>query len=140
MASMQIGGLLRLLDGGAEPITIGGPFGEWCDTWIRPWVDDHLAIDGEAVRSWAGADIDLTRPLTSAAIVAAAGADERIAAHVGGFMSMTALPGSLAPAEPLARAVYESGWRPPFSSGPTRDELVELVTAALPEPRQARSA
>ncbi len=46
---------------------------------------------------------------------------------------MTELPASLAPAEPLARAVYESGWRPPLSDGPTRDELVELLRAATTE-------
>ena len=72
MASMQIDGLLHLLDGGADPTTIAAPFGAWCDRWIRPWVQDHLAIDAEAVLRWQGADIDLTQPLTSAAIVAAA--------------------------------------------------------------------
>jgi hypothetical protein len=43
---------------------------------------------------------------------------------------MTALPETLRPAEPLARAVYEQGWRPPYSAGPTRDELVEVVERA----------
>ena len=85
------------------------------------------------MRSWQGADIDLTRPLTSAAIVAAGRADARIAPLLGGFLAMTELPASLAPAEPLARAVYESGWRPPLSDGPTRDELVELLRAATTE-------
>ena len=134
MASMQIDGLLHLLDGGADPLTVATPFGAWCDTWIRPWVEDHLAIDAEAVRSWQGADVDLTQPLTSAAIVAAAQADERIAPHLGGYMGMTELPASLAPAEPLARAVYESGWRPPTSEGPTRDQLVDLLRAAVTNP------
>ncbi|MET0144437.1 MAG: FAD-dependent oxidoreductase [Ilumatobacteraceae bacterium] len=131
MASMQIDGLLRLLDDGAEPTTVATPYGEWCDVWIRPWVQDHLTVDAEVVASWQGADIDLTRPLTSAAIVAAARADERITRHLGGFLAMTQLPASLAPAEPLARAVYESGWRPPVSEGPTRDELVDLIDAAV---------
>lgn len=40
---------------------------------------------------------------------------------------MTALPETLRPAEPLARAVYENGWRPPYSPGPTRDELVDII-------------
>jgi 2-polyprenyl-6-methoxyphenol hydroxylase-like FAD-dependent oxidoreductase len=130
-ASMQITGLLQLLDGGADPITIAAPFGAWCDTWIRPWVEDHVAIDGEAVRTWQGADIDLGQPLTSAAIVAAAQADARIAPLLGGFLGMTELPASLAPAEPLARTVYESGWRAPFSEGPTRDELADLLEATV---------
>jgi 2-polyprenyl-6-methoxyphenol hydroxylase-like FAD-dependent oxidoreductase len=129
MASMQIGGLLHLLDRGVAPATVATPFGGWCDTWIRPWVEDHLAIDAEAVRAWQGADIDLSRPLTSAAIVAAAQADVRIGPLLGGFLGMTQLPASLAPAEPLARDVYLSGWRAPLSEGPTRDELVDLLRA-----------
>jgi hypothetical protein len=98
MASMQIDALLRLLDGGTEPVTVADQFGAWCDAWIRPWVDDHFAIDAEAVQRWQGRDIDLTAPLTSAAIVAAAQVDTRIAPYMGGYLGMTALPGSLAPA------------------------------------------
>ncbi len=131
MASMQIAGLLEFLDAGADPATLADAFGAWCDTRVVPWVEDHLAIDAESVRRWQGHDVDLTQPLTSAAIVAAAKADARIEPHVGSFVSMTALPASLAPAEPLARAVYESGWRPSPADGPTRDELVALLTAPL---------
>lgn len=79
--------------------------------WMRPWVDDHIAIDGEAVRLRQGHDVDLAVPLTSAAIVAAAQADAGIAMHIGGYLGMTALPASLRPVEHLARAVYDSGWR-----------------------------
>jgi 2-polyprenyl-6-methoxyphenol hydroxylase-like FAD-dependent oxidoreductase len=130
MASMQIDAILRLLDAGADPVSIAEPFGAWCDMWMRPWVDDHIAIDGEAVRLWQGHDVDLAVPLTSAAIVAAAQADAGIAMHIGGYLGMTALPASLRPAEYLARAVYDSGWRQPYSAGPTRNELVEMLEAA----------
>ena len=44
---------------------------------------------------------------------------------------MLAPPSSLDPVEPLARAVYESGWRAPFTPGPNRAELREIVAAAL---------
>jgi hypothetical protein len=44
---------------------------------------------------------------------------------------MLELPSCLDPVEPLARAVYESGWRPAYSAGPNRDELVDLVRAVL---------
>ena len=87
-------------------------------------------MDGEAVRTWQGADIDLSAPLTSAAIVAAAAVDEHIGPHLAGYLAMTELPASLAPAEPLARAVYQSGWRPPLSDGPTRDQLIELLRSS----------
>jgi hypothetical protein len=46
------------------------------------------------------------------------------------YVTMTALPTTLAAAEPLARAVYETGWRPPHADGPTRDQLVEVISAA----------
>ncbi len=75
IASMQIAALLELHDAGADPATIADPFGAWCDTWIVPWVEDHLAMDAGSVRRWQGNDIDLTQPLTSAAIVEAAKAD-----------------------------------------------------------------
>jgi hypothetical protein len=140
MASMQIGAMLQLLDAKAELDTIAEPFGAWCDTWIRPWVDDHLANDGEAVRLWQGHDIDLAAPLTSAAVVSAAAAEPRIGLHVGGYLAMSELPSSLTPAEPLARPVYEAGWRPPFSEGPTRDELVELIRYAATGPSTGISA
>jgi hypothetical protein len=44
---------------------------------------------------------------------------------------MLQLPSCLEPVEPLARAVYETGWRPGFTPGPTRRELRDIVTAAL---------
>jgi 2-polyprenyl-6-methoxyphenol hydroxylase-like FAD-dependent oxidoreductase len=131
MASMQIAALLALLDGGADPETVAEPFGAWCDEQIQPWVADHIANDDVAVERWQGAELDLSRPLTSMAILAAAEVDPRIYQHAGAFMSMIALPDSLAPAEPWARAVYESGWRPAFSEGPTRNELVAVVEGAL---------
>ena len=76
--------------------------------------------------------MDPSGPLTSAAIVAAGRVDERILELAAAFTTMTAPPSSLAPAEPLARAVYASGWRPPFSAGPTRDELVAVIDS-MPE-------
>jgi hypothetical protein len=129
---------LQLLDTGTDPATVAEPFSRWCDAWIRPWVDDHLAMDGEAVRLWQGHDIDLTMPLTSTAIVAAAPAEPRIARYLGGYLAMTELPTSLAPAEPLARDVYRSGWRPPYTEGPSRSELVDLLRAATASHSKSR--
>jgi 2-polyprenyl-6-methoxyphenol hydroxylase-like FAD-dependent oxidoreductase len=126
MASLQIGALLHLLDAGADPATIAQPFGQWCDRWVRPWVEDHLANDAETLRRWHGQNVDLDGPVSSAAIVAAALADPRIGGHLDGYLAMTELPSSLAPAEVLARSVYRSGWRLPVDDGPTRDELVAL--------------
>ena len=45
---------------------------------------------------------------------------------------MTVLPETLRPAEPMARAVYQAGWRPTYAPGPTRDELVDVIRVAVP--------
>ena len=132
MACMQVTALLGLLDEGADPSTVAEPFGAWCDHAIEPWVADHIAIDGGMVRRWQGEDLDLSIPLTSDLIAAAVEADPRIGQHAGGYFAMTALPETLRPAEPLARAVYQDGWRPTYAPGPTRDELVDVIREAVP--------
>ncbi len=132
MACMQVAALLTLLDEGAHPPAVAEPFGAWCDDAIEPWVADHLAIDGGMVRRWQGEDLDLSIPLTSDLIAAAVEADPRIGQHAGGYFAMTALPETLRPAEPLARAVYQDGWRPTYAPGPTRDELVDAIRVAVP--------
>ena len=127
MACLQIEALLRLLDAGAEPVTVAAPFDAWCTENIRPWVADHIAIDGGMERRWQGEDIDLTVPLTSDLVADAVQAEPRIAPYAAGYFMMTDLPSVLEPAEPLARAVYETGWRPPLAEGPSRDELVTII-------------
>ena len=131
MAFTQVDALLRLLDDGADPGSIAEPFGAWCDQQIRPWVEDHIAIDDEAVARWQGAALDLTRPLSTERICEAAQADPRIHEYAGPYFAMTALPDCLQPAEPLARAVYETGWRAPYAPGPSRDQLVEVIDGAM---------
>jgi 2-polyprenyl-6-methoxyphenol hydroxylase-like FAD-dependent oxidoreductase len=128
MACMQITALLALLDQGADPSTVAEPFGTWCDHNIEPWVADHIAIDGGMVRRWQGEDLDLSVPLTSDLIAAAVEADPRIEPFAAGYFAMTALPETLRPAEPMARAVYQDGWLPAYAPGPTRDELVDVIS------------
>jgi 2-polyprenyl-6-methoxyphenol hydroxylase-like FAD-dependent oxidoreductase len=132
MACMQVTALLGLLDGGADPTTVAEPFGAWCDHAIEPWVADHIAIDGGMVRRWQGDDLDLSIPLTSDLIAAAVEADPRIGQHAAGYFAMTALPETLRPAEPLAREVYQGGWRPAYAPGPKRDHLVNVIRGAAP--------
>jgi hypothetical protein len=127
MAFTQVDALLRLFDEGADPGSVARPFGAWCDKFIRPWVEDHIAIDSEAVARWQGAVLDLTRPLSTERICEAAQGDPRINEYAGPYFAMTALPSCLQPAEPLARAVYETGWRAPYAAGPTRDQLVKVI-------------
>jgi hypothetical protein len=128
---MQIRQLFALLDDGTGPALVAEPFDRWCEEQMLPWVLDHLRMDDDLVRRWEGGDVDLTQPLPSDLVMAAAAVDPRIAGAMPGYLTMLELPTCLDAVEPLARTVYESGWRPPKSPGPTRDELVGLVGAAL---------
>ena len=132
MTCMQVSALLELLDDGADPVSIAKPFGMWCDAHMEPWVADHIAIDEGAARRWRGEDIDLDRPLTSDLIAAAIPADPRIGQYAFGYFTMTELPESLRPAEPWARAAYETGWRSPFDKGPHGAELLDIVRTSAP--------
>ena len=128
---LQVRRLLALLDSGADPALVGEPFDAWCEEAMLPWVADHVAMDTDAVRRWGGGDVDLTRRLPSDLILAAASQDPGIGPATGGYLSMLELPACLDPAEPLAHAVYVSGWRPAFAPGPTRAELRAIVAQAL---------
>jgi 2-polyprenyl-6-methoxyphenol hydroxylase-like FAD-dependent oxidoreductase len=128
---MQVRELLAIVDSGTDLRLVGEPFDAWCEQNMLPWVLDHTYMDGDLVRRWQGGDVDLTRRLPSDLILAAADVDPRINEMTPGYFGMFRLPSSLDPAEPLARAVYETGWRPSYSPGPGRDELVDLVSGAL---------
>ena len=88
-------------------------FDAWCTDNIAPWFDDHVYWDADLARRWAGGDVDLSRPLPSDLIVAAAEADPALFPLVGPYLGMRALPASLDAAQPRAREIYASGWRPP---------------------------
>jgi 2-polyprenyl-6-methoxyphenol hydroxylase-like FAD-dependent oxidoreductase len=128
---VQIRRLLALLDGGQEPACVAEPFDAWCEENMRPWVADHVAMDVDTVRRWEGGDVDVSRRLPSDLILAAGAADPAILRGTGGYVSMLELPSSLDPVEPLARAVYETGWRAASPPGPNRRELREIVAEAL---------
>ena len=129
---MQAQKLLALLDEHQPDfVACSLEFDRWCAENIKPWFTDHVYWDAELIRRWSGHDIDLTRPLPSDLIMAATEVDPEMRKVVGPYMAMRALPASLAAVEPRAREIYASGWRPPVPEGPTRDELVELITATV---------
>lgn len=129
---MQAQRLVHLLDEHRRDfISCSLEFDHWCAENIKPWFSDHVYWDAELIRRWSGHDVDLTRPLPSDLIMAATEIDPEMLKVVGPFMAMVALPASLAAVEPRAREIYASGWRPPVPDGPTRDELVELITAVV---------
>jgi 2-polyprenyl-6-methoxyphenol hydroxylase-like FAD-dependent oxidoreductase len=127
---MQAQHLVSLLDHAAGLETVTHEFDRWCTERIRPWFDDHLAGDAAQLRRWAGEDVDLSRPLTSGLIVEAAEADPGLMRVVGPYLAMEALPATLAAAEPRAREIFASGWRPPTPPGPTGAELAALIKGA----------
>ena len=116
-------------------------FDQWCAGQIKPWFDDHVYWDADLIRRWSGQDVDLTRPLPPDLIMAAAQADPEIAKAAGPYQAVLALPGSLKAVQARARDIYATGWRPPAPPGPTRDELVDLITApASPHNHPAQDA
>jgi 2-polyprenyl-6-methoxyphenol hydroxylase-like FAD-dependent oxidoreductase len=125
---LQVRELLRLLDDSPWDLAhLTLAFDAWCTDNIAPWFEDHVYWDAELIRRWAGADVDLTRPLPSDLIVAATEADPALFPLVGPYLGMQALPSSLDAARPRAAEIYASGWRPPIPDGPTRDELADLI-------------
>ncbi|GAT10553.1 NAD(P)/FAD-dependent oxidoreductase [Mycolicibacterium novocastrense] len=129
LALMQGRELMRILDHCGDDIGCATiEFDKWCFDNIRPWYEDHCYADAERMRRWSGHDVDLTRPLPPDLIVAAAEADPQLGDIVGPYAAMDALPDTLRAAEPRARKVYESGWRPTPAAGPRRDELIEAAS------------
>ena len=125
LALMQARELIRTLDQHRADIDCATiEFDRWCDDHIRPWFDDHRDVDADRMRRWAGGDVDLHRRLPSDLIVAAAEADPALRDIVGPYASMDALPASLAPAEPRARAIVRSG--------------LAALRSGRPDPRRAQ--
>ncbi len=125
---MQARAFVRLLaehDGDVPAATLA--FDEWCTRWIKPWYDDHMAWDPDEIALLSGADVDLSRPLTSGWITAAVEADPSLMSVAGPYFGMFALPETLTAIEPRARAIYETGWRPAVPAGPTAGDLAELI-------------
>jgi hypothetical protein len=127
LALMQSRALIWLLDEhGRDYYTSTASFDQWCLDNIKPWFDDHAYVDAQRLRRWAGHDVDLSRPLPSDVIVDAADADPWLRPLVAGYQIMDALPASLAIAEPRARQIYATDWRPTVPAGPSVEDLVEL--------------
>jgi flavin-dependent dehydrogenase len=128
---LQAQHLIRLLgDHGRDLTSCSLAFDQWCARHIKPWFDDHVRWDTDLIRRWSGQDVDLTRPLPSDLIIAAAAADPELMNVTGPFLAMLTLPGSLDAIQARAREIYAGGWRPPIPDGPSREELASLVGAA----------
>ena len=128
----QCEALLSLLDHDPDDLEgVGLAYDAWATDEMLPWVDDHIHIDAARVERWSGRDVYRDSRLPSDAILAAAEVRPEIMAHAGGYLQMAELPVSLRAAEPVAREVYDGGWRPAYSPGPGRDELCAIIAQAL---------
>ena len=125
LALRQAGALVDLLDRN-DIDSAAAAFDSWCTDNVQPWFDDHRHSDADRARRWGGGGIDLGTRLPSDLIVAAADVDERVRSAIAGYAAMDDPPSSLDAVEPLARAWYADGWRPPRPDGPTRDELATV--------------
>lgn len=136
---LQTNRLLHLIDAHpTDPAAASRAFDNWCTDNIKPWFDDHVHWDADLTRRWSGHDIDLTRPLPSDLIMAATDVDPTMLKVVGSYMGMNALPTTLSAVQARAHEIYASGWRPPVSDGPTRDELVDLITPLADHARSSK--
>ncbi len=127
---LQVTEALRLVDRhGTDVVAVGEELDAWCEAQMRPWVEDHVAMDEALRRQWTGEQLDLTGRVPSHLVLAAAQVDPTIMRAAGPYLAMTELPSCLDPVQPLARAVYATGWRPPYADGPSRAELAALVAA-----------
>ncbi len=126
---LQVRELLRLVDQDHEKdlVSLTESFDDWCEANMRPWVEDHIHIDEQQRRRWAGGDVDLTTRLPSDLVLAAAEVDPEIEEGAFPYTSMLGSPASLDTVEPRARAMYARGWRPTPAPGPSRHELVEIL-------------
>jgi 2-polyprenyl-6-methoxyphenol hydroxylase-like FAD-dependent oxidoreductase len=115
-------------------------FDQWCATNIRPWFTDHVYQDSQLLRRWAGEDVSLIQPLPSDLICAAADMAPELRKVTGPYQAMMTLPASLAAAEPRARDVYASGWRPPVPDGPAHAELADIIRRACQPASRPASA
>jgi 2-polyprenyl-6-methoxyphenol hydroxylase-like FAD-dependent oxidoreductase len=124
---LQARELLRLLQ--EDMNTAAARFETWCEQHIRPWYEDHVYWDATQLARFRGAGINVDARIPSDVICAAAEVDPQIAPAVGPYQAMAAPPAILRPMEERARAVLRNGWMPQLAAGPTRDELVELISA-----------
>jgi 2-polyprenyl-6-methoxyphenol hydroxylase-like FAD-dependent oxidoreductase len=105
-------------------------FDQWCTDSVAPWVRDHIGMDSARLARRGGAALDLGRPLPSDLVLAAASQDPGIARAMQPYLAMDAGPATLDVLQGPARRVFETGWRPAYAEGPTRDELARIVSSS----------
>ncbi len=112
---------------GSDFEAVARDFDQWCTANMRPWFDDHVALDAGQLSRWRSEGIDFAKPLPSDLICSLAEVDPSVMPIVGGYRAMLAGPSVLAQIEERARANLRAGFRPAVPDGPTRDDLVDRI-------------
>jgi 2-polyprenyl-6-methoxyphenol hydroxylase-like FAD-dependent oxidoreductase len=127
---MQVQRLLHALDEhGRDFTSVSLEFDSWCNEAMKPWFDDHVRWDADLISRWHGEAIDFSRPLASDLICSLADLDPSVMPVVGAYWGMLADPSVLSSIEQRAREALQSGFRPSVPPGPTRDELIDLISS-----------
>ncbi len=127
---LQARELVSILGSTTDPVEAADTFGSWSLAAMKPWVDDHVAIDTWQRRRWQGEETDDGGPLPSHVVAGLLEDDPDALPAMFPYFGMLAGPSSLDPLQPLARARYDAGARPALADGPSRDELVALAERA----------
>ncbi len=104
---------------------------EWSTREVRPWWADHVAIDESLHRRWRGEAPDPDGFVTTDLVAEAAEELPALMAELGPYFAMLALPTILGSARERVRELVRGGWVPAYSPGPTRDELLAVMRAAV---------
>ena len=106
---------------------LAGQFDAWCTANIRPWYEDHRHADAAMLYRMGGGDIDAEARIPSDVVCAATEKDPTIWPAARPYLAMQAPPSVLDPVQDKARAVLRTGWRPPYTAGPSRGELADVI-------------
>lgn len=130
-AFMQARYLLAQLDEHGDDLdsVVRGVDG-WCAANMKPWFEDHVAMDAGLLARWRGEPTDLDGPLPSDLICAAVEGEPSLLPVVGRYLSMAEGPSVLAAIEPRAREALHAGFRPAIPEGPTRADLADILSGA----------
>lgn len=133
---LQAAELLRLLQVHRDDRDASEAFDGWCTRHVRPWFDDHVAVDATASATDSAGSPD--EPLTSDVVCAAAQADPSLREPVLLYLGMVTGPDALVPLQPRVRELLAAGWRPQPLPGPGRDELVAVLAGERRPPVRPR--
>jgi len=126
---MQSAAVLADLVATTTPETWAAALDAWSLANQKVWHDDHVISDDARQAEWRGDEPDPKGPISW--MLVAAAAHERHPEWMtvlGPFFGMVAKPASLDPLRTEVRAMLRDGWRPKSREGPTRLDLIDVLS------------